>query len=152
MKTLARERDRNEILGRIRRLRADDVRRWGRMSAHEMVCHLNDSFCMMAGDKFVRRNTGALQAVFLKWFALYVPLPWPSGIVTSPELDPQLDGTRPIEFTADLARLTSLVEAAARSVRAAGWPVHPIFGSMSRRDWFRWAYLHTDHHLRQFGA
>jgi len=29
---------------------------------------------------------------------------------------------------------------------------HPIFGWMSEASWMRWAYLHTDHHLRQFGA
>jgi hypothetical protein len=32
------------------------------------------------------------------------------------------------------------------------WPTHPIFGRMSEAAWMRWAYLHTDHHLRQFGA
>ena len=34
----------------------------------------------------------------------------------------------------------------------APWPRHPIFGRMSQRAWLRWAYLHMDHHLRQFGA
>jgi len=29
---------------------------------------------------------------------------------------------------------------------------HPIFGPMSRSDWLRWAYLHMDHHLRQFNS
>lgn len=29
--------------------------------------------------------------------------------------------------------------------------VHPIFGRLSRAAWLRWAYLHMDHHLRQFG-
>ena len=28
---------------------------------------------------------------------------------------------------------------------------HAFFGEMSERDWMRWGYLHTDHHLRQFG-
>jgi len=31
-------------------------------------------------------------------------------------------------------------------------PTHPIFGPMSRPAWLRWAYLHADHHLRQFGV
>jgi hypothetical protein len=30
-------------------------------------------------------------------------------------------------------------------------PAHGLFGTMSLRDWQRWAYRHTDHHLRQFG-
>jgi len=34
---------------------------------------------------------------------------------------------------------------------AAEMPPHPIFGQMTRAEWLRWGYLHTDHHLRQFG-
>ena len=29
---------------------------------------------------------------------------------------------------------------------------HGIFGPMSPRDWHRWAWKHTDYHLRQFGV
>lgn len=31
-------------------------------------------------------------------------------------------------------------------------PIRGFFGSMSVRDWQRWAYRHTNHHLRQFGV
>jgi hypothetical protein len=43
MKTLARERDRDEILRRLTTLDPQRAARWGRMSAHQMVCHLTDS-------------------------------------------------------------------------------------------------------------
>jgi hypothetical protein len=39
MKTLARQRDRGEILARLARIDPGSTRRWGTMSAHEMVCH-----------------------------------------------------------------------------------------------------------------
>jgi hypothetical protein len=29
---------------------------------------------------------------------------------------------------------------------------HAVFGAMTATDWYRWAYRHTDHHLRQFGV
>jgi hypothetical protein len=29
---------------------------------------------------------------------------------------------------------------------------HPFLGKLSRAEWLRWAYLHMDHHLRQFGV
>ena len=29
---------------------------------------------------------------------------------------------------------------------------HPVLGPMTRANWMRWAWLHTDHHLRQFGV
>ena len=28
---------------------------------------------------------------------------------------------------------------------------HGLFGTRTTRDWQRWAYKHTDHHLTQFG-
>jgi hypothetical protein len=28
---------------------------------------------------------------------------------------------------------------------------HPMFGDLTSWQWMRWGYLHTDHHLRQFG-
>ena len=35
MRTLARDRDKVELVGRLRALRPDSVRRWGRMSVHQ---------------------------------------------------------------------------------------------------------------------
>jgi hypothetical protein len=29
---------------------------------------------------------------------------------------------------------------------------HPLWGRMTEWEWGRWGYLHTDHHLRQFGV
>ena len=103
MKTLARERDKAELLHRFKQLRPDSGRRWGRMSAHQMVCHLNDSFRMMAGDKLVSGGTSRLQRSIVKWIALYLPLSWPAGIPTRPEIDQEQGGTRPAAFAADLA-------------------------------------------------
>jgi hypothetical protein len=39
----------------------------------------------------------------------------------------------------------------ARAEAATLEPAHGMLGIMSRRDWQRWAYKHTDYHLRQFG-
>ena len=79
MKTLARERNRIEIVQRLTALRPESARRWGRMSAHQMVCHLNDSFRMMTGKRPVSSATGVVQQTIMKWIVLYGPLRWPSG-------------------------------------------------------------------------
>jgi hypothetical protein len=86
----------------------------------------------------------------VKWIALYVPLQWPAGIRTAPEVNQEIGGTRPAEFEADLAQLEHLTDLVA-SGRFNG-AVHPFFGRMSHAAWLRWAWLHMDHHLRQFGA
>ena len=152
MKTLAREHDKAEIVGRLRRVRPESVRRWGRMSAHQMVCHVADAFRMALGQKPVSPATGPLQRTIVKWIALYVPLPWPAGILTRPEIDQVLAGTKPVDFTADVAQLEALLELITAQTRSFDWQLHPIFGRMSDAAWLRWGYLHLDHHLRQFGA
>jgi hypothetical protein len=152
MKTLGQERYRAEIVGRLRTVRPENPRRWGRMSAHQMVCHLSDSFRMVTGQKSVSDATGPVQRTLVKWIALYLPLPWPAGIHTRPEIDQQCGGTGPADFAADVSELETLLEFIASREKGFEWPAHPIFGRMSRAAWLRWGYLHTDHHLRQFGA
>jgi len=152
MKTLARPRDRAEILRRLRDVRPESVRRWGRMSAHQMVCHVGDSFRMVTGHKPVSDATSLLHRTVVKWIALYAPLRWVPGIRTIPEIDQELGGTRPTDFAADIAQVEALMEVVTAATRSFDWPLHPVFGRMSDRAWLRWGYLHMDHHLRQFGA
>ena len=153
MKTLGRASDKAELVARLRTLRPETARVWGRMSVHQMVCHVGDSFRMCLGEQAVTPRSGPIQRTLLKWVVLYVPLPWPAGITTSPELDQARGaGTCPSDFAADVARVEVLMDASTtRDVRFE-WPLHPIFGRMSAAAWLRWAWLHTDHHLRQFGA
>jgi hypothetical protein len=122
------------------------------MSSHQMICHLNDSFLAVTGRRPVSMATGPLQRTALKWFALYGPLPWPRGYRTRPEIDQQQGGTRPTDFASDMAQLEALVEMVTTETTCFHGRQHPIFGPMSESAWLRWAYLHMDHHLRQFKA
>ncbi len=152
MKTLARDRDKTELLQRLKKVRPESVRRWGRMSAHQMVCHLGDACRMALGQKGVSGASGLSQRTIVKWMALYAPLPWPRGrILTRPEIEQGLGGQCPGDFGADIAEVERLLELLATRPKSVAWPAHPIFGRMSEAAWLRWAYLHTDHHLRQFG-
>ena len=152
MKSLARESDQAELFARLKLVRPDSARRWGRMSVHQMVCHLADTFRMALGHKAATAPCGLLQRTAVKWIALYAPLRWPPGITTSPELD-QLGviATPPTDFAADLAEVEALMRLMLAETRSLTLP-HPVFGPMSEAAWLRWGYLHTDHHLRQFGA
>jgi Protein of unknown function (DUF1569) len=153
MRTLARPRDRGELLERLARLRPDSPRQWGRMSAPEMVCHLTDAFRMAMGDKPVSDASSLSQRTVVKWAALYLPVPWPTGVlVTRPEIAQGSGGTCPGDFDRDLADLVAAVERFTAANGEADWPAHPIFGPLTRRAWMRWGYLHVDHHLRQFSA
>jgi hypothetical protein len=96
--------------------------------------------------------TGVVQRTILKWLALYAPVTWRTGILTRPEIDQECGGTKPGDFRADINDLEALVELITTQTALVDGRVHPIFGRMSRAAWLRWAYLHMDHHLRQFGA
>jgi len=152
MRTLARERDTAEVLRRLRALRRDSERRWGRMSAHQMVCHLSDGYRLLTGDRTTELAATPLPRLMMRWIALYAPVRWPADIPTTPDLDQNAGGTRPSDFDADVAELERLLREVAidRRGRLTGH-LHPIFGRMSESAWLRWAYLHADHHLRQFG-
>ena len=65
-------------------------------------------------------------------------------------MDQNHGGTPPEEFASDLENLRILLE------RFCAWEgefaPHVFLGRMSRTERMRHAYLHMDHHLRQFGA
>ena len=87
----------------------------------------------------------------LKLIALWSAMPWPRGRPTNPMHDPRAEGTRPSLFANDLARLLAGLDTLAAAPEGSLEPAHGLFGTMTTRDWQRWAYRHTDYHLRQFG-
>jgi hypothetical protein len=152
MKTLANSFDKDEILRRLDQVSASSQRRWGRMTVHQMLCHLSDSYLVALGEKKVSPASGFLQRTVVKWAALSLPVPWPHGVATRPEIEQGRGGTSPDDFERDRMRVKELTERFCRTDRDWQWPAHAIFGPMSERDWMRWGYLHANHHLRQFGA
>jgi hypothetical protein len=152
MKTLVNEADRKSVLDRLSRLTPDCRRQWGRMTPHQMVCHLNDSFKSVIGERQLSGDkSNLLTRTVVRWLALYAPLKWPHGVPTMAENDQERGGTPPDEFQRDLAALTFMIDRLTRAERDFQWGRHPLFAEMSERDWMRWGYLHVDHHLRQFG-
>jgi hypothetical protein len=152
MKSLADAGVQESLSFRIAALRPGSRRLWGTMSAHQMICHLNDSFRACLGEKAVSPATGLIQRTAMKWMALYLPAPWPKNLPTRPEVDQQAQGTRPTDFTSDRDMLLKLIKRFGSGSCEFRDHAHPIFGKMRDREWLRWAYLHVDHHLRQFGV
>jgi hypothetical protein len=152
MKTLVSAADLQSIVERVSRITPDRAARWGRMNAHQMLCHLTDSYQVPMGGKKAGMATGILQRTVMKYVALHVPLRWPKGIATIPEIDQLVGGTTPAQFEADRAKLVETIRRFAALPPDFEWIPHPIFQRLSRWEWMRWGYLHPDHHLRQFGG
>ena len=116
-----------------------------------MLCHLGDAEAMVLRTRPRVKPLPQRKRAVLKLLSLWSPLRWPHGWSSNPMLNPKVDGTRPSVFDTDLQRAIDGL----RNIAAAGpgtlEPAHGFFGTMSVADWQRWAYKHTDHHLRQFG-
>ena len=152
MKTLANPGDKEEVLRRLDRVRPDALARWGRMSVHQMLCHLSDSYLVTMGEMEVSPASGLFQRSIVKWVGLYAPLPWPHGVPTRPEIEQGRGGTPPADFERDRQKAAELTRRFSRPDRDFQWSAHPIFGPLTDKEWLRWGYLHADHHLRQFGV
>ncbi len=152
MKSLSNDADRQEIFRRLDDIHADSPRQWGKMTPHQMLCHLSDGFRMYMGEKKVAPARTAIPRPVLRFVAIWVPLRWPHGFKSIPELDQQSGGTRPAEFEADKNQLRTLMDRFTRSPKDYSYQPHPHFGPLSEKEWMRLAYLHADHHFRQFGA
>ena len=152
MRSLGNATDRRSILERITALQPSNSRNWGRMSVHQMICHLNDAYEVGMGERTASLATGFVQKTLMKWGGLWAPIPWPKGLPTRPEIEQGAGGTLPVEFERDRAQLLILVGRFCEYHAATRRVVHPIFGALREGEWLRWGYLHADHHLRQFGA
>jgi hypothetical protein len=150
MKTVADPVVVRSLIERLNALKADSGRRWGTLTPHEMLCHLGDAAAMVLGDRPRTKPVAMRRRMLVKWLFLWLPVPWPHGVPTNPLHDPRAEGTKPSDFASDLARALLGIERIGAS-EASLEPVHGIFGIMSVSDWQRWAYRHTDYHLRQFG-
>ncbi|HKZ77965.1 MAG TPA: hypothetical protein VJ124_06535 [Pyrinomonadaceae bacterium] len=139
---------RRKILARLRALKPDANRRWGRMSAPQMVAHLTDQMHHALGDDPVTARPGKLRWPPVRFASIYL-LPWPKGRIQGP---PEAFTTQPTSWEADIRELERLLERFAARDPEDNWPDHALFGHMSGRDWGVFVHKHCDHHLRQFGV
>lgn len=152
MKTVGQPAVLESLVARLLALTPDRDRRWGTLTAHEMLCHLGDACEMVLRTRPRLAPVEGRRTYLVRCLVLWTALPLPRGVATRPEHDPRRHGTRPSDFDLDrrraIAGLRGIAEAGAGQLE----PVHGIFGAMTLADWQRWAWRHTDYHLRQFGG
>jgi DinB family protein len=138
---------RRKLQSRLATLTPQTRRRWGKMSAPEMVTHLADSLRMAIGELPCAPTTTPLRYFPIKQFVVYWA-PWPKGAPTAPELIARV----PASWTTEITGLTALVDRVAARGPDGPFADHPAFGTLTGRAWGVLMYRHIEHHLRQFGA
>ena len=149
MSTLADPAIQSRCCERLARIDPAKPPQWGRMHAHQMVCHLNDSFRVGMGERSASSVANLFTRTVMKWAALHTKVKWPKGVKTMPEVEQGIGGTPPVNWERDRAELRALI---LTFPKQKSFGPHPIFGRMTQREWMVWGYRHVDHHLRQFGV
>ena len=148
MGSILNEGDRAEIDRRLRSLAASATARWGTLDVVGMLQHLRLAARMTLGELPVpSANKRAFQVFPLKHLILYV-FPFPKGAPTAPALKP-VDA---VSFEEERAAVLELLQRIGTGQSEGVGPDHPLFGTLTWREWGVVTYKHTDHHLRQFGA
>lgn len=147
MALLHDERCRADIQRRLKALRPDAERRWGKMSVAQMLWHVNEAMEGALGRIKADAMTVPLPRPVLKFLVLNAP--WGKGAPTLKRWIPQHDS---YDFASERDRCCRLVdEIAARPVEDA-WPDSPTLGRMTGKDVSRLHAKHLNHHLTQFGC
>jgi hypothetical protein len=130
----------------VRSLTPQHQRHWGKMTVHQMLCHVSDQMRVALGDLPTRPYGGFVSGQLARWYAIHTPGPWPKGKVRTAR---EMLTAQPTSWDADVAACEALI---ARFDRERPRSVHPRFGPLTPREWGILAAKHLDHHFRQFGV
>jgi hypothetical protein len=140
---------RGQIIGRLNNLTAENRPVWGKMSPAQMLKHNRLWEEMIHENKLFRRP---LIGRLIGPMILKQVLRTPEFRRNSPTIPEMRVTDTDIDLNEERNQLIALVN----SYPQYGWPdnsfIHPFFGKMTREQIGKMAYLHLDHHLKQFGV
>src|SRR5262245_60803606 len=134
------------IEDRLRALRPDSQRRFGRMTPAQALWHCNEAIEIALGKKKVPKEKAPLPGSIMKFLVINVP--WPKGAPTLPALVANFQ----YDFDAERSRCLKLIEEFCAKDLGSQWPENPVFGQVRGRDITRLHAKHLNHHLAQFGV
>jgi Protein of unknown function (DUF1569) len=151
MKNIFQESEKEKLLLRLSRFTPSHTRKWGTLSAAQILPHLADPFRAELGDRPVPYKPNLFGQFILRQFISQV-FPWPKGAPTSSAILPDKAGTKPGDFEEDRVALLVLIQRFVDHSPSKPFALHPLFGKLSNKQWGRAMWRHIDHHLRQFGV
>lgn len=141
----------HQVQSRLANLTPQSERRWGKMSAAQMLAHCAVSMQWAVGEVVPEKAPLPLRLigrlvkplVFRNEDPMKKNSPTTKSLIIADERD----------FGAERERLSGLIAkfAAGGPARCTTNP-HSFFGTMTPEQWASLMYKHLDHHLRQFGV
>jgi len=148
MKTVFDKATEDELISRINSLSESSTTEWGKMNVHQMMNH-----CIMVEEMFLGKTTysrtflGRLIGKMALKGMLKDEAPMMRNAPTHPSFKM---GNIAGDLAAEKKKWAGLV----KEYQKFSSPefMHWFFGRMTKEQMGQFAYKHTDHHLRQFGA
>jgi hypothetical protein len=141
----------NQVKTRLGKLEPQSERRWGKMTAAQMLAHCSVSMRWAVGEALPEKGTlparliGRLvkPMVFRNEDPLRKNSPTAKSLIVEDERD----------FGKERERLSKLIEKfTAGGTAGCTKNPHSFFGKLTPEEWAILMYKHLDHHLRQFGV
>jgi hypothetical protein len=140
----------DEFRNRVFQTTPANPRQWGTMSVAQMLHHLNLAcggslgFYALPDESYLVSRT-AFRWILVDWFPEQpVGLRLPKGF--------KIPHTAQFDFDFEKQQLLKILDAAWRARSASDWGPHPMFGTMTVKEWGKLLQIHIDYHLRQFAA
>ena len=141
----------NEVKARLGKLEPQSERRWGKMTAAQMLAHCSASMQWAVGEVVPEKGALPVRLMgrLIKPMVFRNEEPFRKNSPTAPSL--VVTGERDLDKERD--RLAGLIDKFAAG-GAAGCTKNPhsFFGKLTPEEWAILTYKHLDHHLRQFGV
>lgn len=137
---------RRSIEARLETLRPDAPRKWGSMTADQMLWHVNQFLSFALGEGSFTKQKVPLPLPMFRLMLLYMP--WPKSAPTHQDALAR----DPHDFEAERARCRRLIEQFVNRPLDGAWPVDPLLGSVTGRFTSKLQAKHLDYHLGQFSA
>lgn len=134
------------IFRRLDKLHSNSKPIFGKMNAHQMICHCSDQIRLALGT-FKAEEYGKLKAkevIALSKAGKTVPAAKGLGQVEG-------GGTKPTVFENDRMVLKQHVLEFSKLDEDFEFGIHPYFGKMNKEKWTRLTLYHLNHHFEQFG-
>ncbi len=138
-----------ELHARIDNLSPDSKALWGKMTAAQMLSHLQAPVEIGLGDKKLKQGLIGLLFGRIAKKKLFSEKPFPRNLPTDPSFIRR--DTR--DFETEKQKLKTLLnrfQSAGPDGITKG--PHPFFGKLTTTEWGTSLWKHFDHHLRQFGV
>jgi hypothetical protein len=147
MKTILEQSTRNEIINRIHSLTENSRGQWGKMNVLQMIKHCNGFEELGQGNQQHKRAfVGRIFGKMALKNVLKDDTPLSKNSPTLPSLKMSNDGDLRSEKAKWISRINDYNNFSKNEF------IHPFFGKMTKEQTGYFAYKHSDHHLRQFGA